>query len=240
MENRELSLKLQQLKNYQIGLHNIRVLSYEAAIESVDTLPLLETNICEKNIAESIIQTGLVVADKGRGLTSTVKMINKFDETSLNYTYISYPDGLVWNIIVAIPYFLKYKGKEFFIGSMDMVNLATISCFNPIVFKEFIYGYYCKKLKRLKYDDYEKLRWGIYYEFSDELDFIENPNFFENLDEINQKLVLERILSKEKRLLENLKLVNSKSLKIFFRPSIERYLIRQTREQRKRLFYGKK
>lgn len=243
MKNRDLYRQIKrELEGYQFGLHNIGIDKYNSLIKCRngigDSFKFTGAIISEKSIADNIVKTGLRIVERPVGLRSTVMPIEKFSDESFNYTYNMDEEGLVWNIIVAIPSFIKYKGSEYFIGDIgEWVNICNMLMFNPIIYKEFIYGYYTKEILKRKRNE----AGVISHVFSDELEFFLNPNFFGNLDECNKELVLSRIFGENRRLLDSLKLANNdKILGLLFRTSFERFVISRTREQVKRLCYDRK
>lgn len=230
------------LDGYQIGLHNIGLGKYKGLFnlraDVKEDIWLTGGDISEKWIAESIIKYGLKVIDRPFGARSTVMPIENLSDESLNYTYNMEDIGLVWNIIVAIPYYISYKGNEYFIGYInDWISFCNMLMFNPVIYKEFIYGYYTKEIIGKEVDE----RGLSTLSFSDDLDFVVNPSFFGSSDDNLKDLILSGIFDNDKRLLESLKLVNNREvLRLLFRTSFERFIIRNGRKQVKTLKYVKK
>lgn len=243
MKNRELYMQMKRdLDGYQLGLHNIGIDKYKSLINHHNGIgedfKFTGAIVTEKSIANNIIKTGLRIVERPVGLRSTVMPLKELNDESFNYTYNMLEEGMVWNIIVAIPRFIKYNGTKYYIGNIDeWVNICNMLMFNPLIFREFIYGYYTKEILEKKSSEVG----SISHVFSDELELFLNPNFFENYDSNGKNLILKRIFEENRRLLDNIKLANNNSiLGLIFRTSFERFVINKTREQSKRLSYDKK
>lgn len=254
MEKKELILKMkEELQNYQIGLHNIRVDNYNTWVERgipEDKKEIVELSgavVSEKAIAENILTKGFCVMNP-LGLRATTTPLKELDDTALDYDYYGgRRENQNWNVIVAVPRFLRYEGTDYFLGDYNYVlTVANYYLFKPLLFSEFVYGYYV--IDSVK--DSEKLTRST---FSQEVDFFPNPNFIEKLDDDKKELFLNELWVKKDKLLEYLELVHSNSClllkmrpsNIFDRGAIiraknMRAVISETRKQRKRLFYGKK
>lgn len=243
MKNRELCMQMKRdLDGYQFGLHNIGIDKYKSLFNHHngigESLKFTGSMVTERSIADNIIKKGLRIVERPVGLRSTVMPIKELNDESFNYTYNMWEEGLVWNIIVAIPRFIKYDGTEYYIGDIDeWVNISNMLMFNPVIFSEFIYGYYTKKILEKKHSEVG----SISHIFSDDLELFLNPYFFENFNSNDKNLILKRIFEENRRLLDNIKLANNTSvLGLIFRTSFERFVISKTREQVKRLSYDKK
>ncbi len=245
MKNIELYKQMKsELDGYQFGLHNISVSKYKSAINLTigirDNLDFTGAEISEKSIADNIVRTGLNIVDRAMGLRSTVMPVKEFNEDSFDYTYNDWEEGTIWNVIVAIPRFIKYQGKEYFIGDInEWISICNMLMFKSNIAREFIYGYYSKEIteKHLEPIGKGSNSFNISHTFSDELEFSSNPYFFEYLNNSDRSLVLRRMFDNDRRLLRNLKLANNSKLGMAFRTSYEKFVIKNTREQVKRLTY---
>lgn len=239
MKKSDLILKMKnELVGYQIGLHNISLTKYNSLIregkKKDKQIDLTGAVVSEKVIAENILVNGLYIADKARGMLSTV-LPTRCVGADCFLDYVGWSDFSnrdlsvsLWNVIIAIPYVINYEGSDYFIGDItDVFNLmgrysiANSDLFDSSIPKEFIYGYY--EMVMEKDNPY----------FVDDIYFYENPNFFEKLDKERQKVVFKILLTTKKRLLYNLKLANDDSkFKLLFRTSRERNMINATRKQK--------
>lgn len=245
MKNIDLFLKMKKdLDGYQIGFHNIGLKKYQRLISGdykyKDLFEITGADVSEKAIAERILNSGLKVVERCRGLRSTVMPVNDFNEESLNYTYNLYGVGTTYNIIVAIPYIFYYNGEKYFVGDInDWASFCNIFMFPSGITKEFIYGYYTKEIVD---SIEERVGNNVWHEliYDDELEFVDNHNFYGKMSQEDQALFLREIFKGRRRLLSNLKLANSdKKWPLLFRTPYERMVIKNTREDAKRLIYEK-
>lgn len=234
MKKKELILKMQtELPNYQFGLHNISLRRYLKTVKSGNKrdkkIELTDSFVSEKSIAERILGTGLHVVEKSLGFRSTVIPIINDNDECLDYSGWRTSKGICTNVIIAIPYTINYDGNEYFLGDLlASTNMANDYIFNECVDKEFIFGYY-----NIEFEEYPR-------SFSDDIEFIKNPNFFENLDKESQNQVLKRLLTAKRNILGDLKLViDYNKFKMFFKSYYERTIIDLTRKQGIKLFEKK-
>ena len=234
MEKKELLLKMkEELSRYQIGFHNIGLKKYQNVLELCEDTKdafLIDTEITEKNIAEHIMKTGLNIVKDYGGLSSTVWFFDKQKDTSLDYTYNHIELGTVWNIIAGVPNPLSYNNKEYFLGDLQYAtNVGNLMLFDKRLPKEFIYGYYGRKIVDKKCENSYVNNDFIY---DDVLEFYSNPEFFEYLGKEEKDFVLDNLFLNKKRALENLKAANNYSyLPLLFKTSSEKHIIQSTRKQ---------
>lgn len=231
MTNQELYEKMkEELPRYQIGFHQISLQKYQEVISSncvrslafrIDGEP-----VDEKVIANHILQKGFQIWDTKRGLCSTTYFPSHFKAEKLNYKYYSM-EQQVCNIIFAVPYFVTYEQKDYFLGNLSlMLDAGSTIIFNDSIPPEFIYGYYEKKTPVV----YNPLR---IFQFSEDLSFFGNENFWKNLSYEAQKQVLEKIFD-EKRKNRALRLINNnRQLELLNCDSLTRFAIRQSRKQKR-------
>ncbi len=231
MTNQELFEKMQkEIPHYQIGFHQISLRKYQSLINC--NLPraldfqIDGESVDEKTIAEHIVKKGFQIWDTKNGLCSTTYFPSSFSKDRLNYKYYS-KDQQVCNIIFAIPYFITYEGKEYFIGNLySSLGAGNNIIFNDRISPEFIYGYYEKETPVVYNPFCEFL-------FSDDLIFHENDYFWIHLSSEKQRQVLKNIFD-EKRKGNALRLVNNhRQLELLNYDSLTRLIIRRTRKQKK-------
>lgn len=248
MNKRELLVKMKaELSNYQIGLHNIGLDKYKAMLgewnKSRNLYELTGSDICEKYVAEHIMQTGLYVTERAVGLKSTVKFLDNLSDDSLDYTYNKYTLGKVFNVIIGVPKVLYYEGDSYSLGDLGYyANVGNMLFLNPNVFPQFIYGYYERDIVEILEEDVgqgRKIISKILY--SPDLEFYQNPEFYGLLTENMQEDFLSRVFENDGRLLRILKLANNNSVfGLLFCSSFERFVVRETRKQVKSLTYERK
>lgn len=259
MEKSELISKMkEELKNYQIGLHNVSINRYYNFVANGGKrgkqIELTGALVSEKAIAKNILTMGLYVADKSHGMLSTVLPTKNVCSDFFDFGgwcffnfYENWTENTIWNVIVAIPYVINYDGK-YFIGNITNYTLSSTSnefniaryniannyLFNSVIPREFIYGFYGRKIER---DNQGK---PFFSDVSEDIAFFENPCFFEKLDKEKQHEVVRRLLKNKKRVLANLKLANDyNNFDMPFRTSRERDIINATKRQRMDLCYKK-
>ena len=220
MNNRDLYTKLKnELKEqYRIGLHHVSI--HEHLLDRYGTI---DSVLNEKNVADNIIKKGLIVHDHGVGLSSTVRFLDaNYNESDFNYFYNLIKNDYVYTVIIAIPYYISYSGKKYFIGGNGSANISNNILFNYVLDSAFVYGYYKRNAKDI---DSEII-------FDENLELNENPNFWsKNTDEENDKII-DNILRNKKYVLSAIKIANSfvpKSLVIH----PERFFINETKRQLK-------
>lgn len=245
MKKRDLLLKMkEELSNYQIGLHNIGLKKYISMLgewnPNKELYKLTGTKVSEQAIAEHIIQTGLHVVERCIGLTSTVKFLEELNNKSLDYTYNQYAVGKVWNVIIGIPKSINYQGTNYYLGDLKYcVNFGNMMFLNPNVSPIFIYGYYKINIDKFLETDFEASNIMDNVIYSEDVEFYPNPNFYGLLTEAEKEQSLQQIFKNNQRLIKILRLANNDSkLGMIFTTSYERFVIRETRKQ-KRLIYSK-
>ncbi len=231
MTNQELYEKMrQELPHYQIGFHQISLQKYQEVV-SIHNIRALDfkingENVDERVIAERILQKGFQIWDTQMGLSSTTYFPTSFLPEKLNYKYYS-RDNQVCNIIFAVPYFVTYEKKDYFLGNLCLsLDVGSKIIFNDNIPPEFVYGYYEKQTPVI----YNPLR---EFHFSEDLVFYKNDKFWENLSTEEQSQVLKKIFA-EKRKDRALRLVNNHSqLGLLSCDKITRIAIKQSRKQKK-------
>lgn len=238
MTNKELLLQMkEELSSYQIGLHNISLQKYQSLIRfyherapefMFDTLE----EIREPVIARQIMQEGLKVLDVAMGLRSTVSFLSPLEESSFDYNYNGCIEN-VCNVVVAVPSYLYYQGKDYFVGDLrNYVNVGNTYLFNGRLLPVFVYGYYIKEILSTSLDE----NGFSVYSFSDQLEFFENPLFWSKLTEEERQDTLERLFREKKKAFRLLQIANSGNrLEQLLCSSTSKNVIRQTKEQEKRL-----
>ncbi len=231
MLNQELYEKIKrEIPQYQIGIHQISLQKYQDVV-SCGSIRALDfkidgESVDEQTIAERILQNGFQIWDTRRGLCSTSSFHNDFEASRLNYKYYSLSQQ-VWNIIFAIPYFITYEGKSYFLGNLSFPSSVGSSIiFDDSVPSEFIYGYYEKETP-VTYEPFRQ------FYFSDKLQFYQNNRFWINLNSQEQGQVLKKLFS-EKRKNRALRLANNhRQIELLSYDHLTRFIIKQTRKQKK-------
>lgn len=232
MTNQELYEKIKsEIPHFQIGFHQISLYKYFDVVErggarAID-FKIAGENITEQDVARRILHKGFQVWDRRLGLPSTSFFPREVSQGSFNYKYYS-KDLRVCNIIFALPYYLHYGRKDYFIGDLSMsLSFGNRLFFNDGIIPEFIYGYFDKETP-ITYNPFPE------YHFSEELEFHSNDKFWLNLSPEEQKEVLNRLFSEKKEAFRKLRLVNNHSqLQLLCCDSLDRFIIRKTREQKK-------
>lgn len=236
MLNEELYEQIKrEIPQYQIGFHQISLQKYQDVVncESVRALEFKidGENVDEKMIANRIMQKGLQIWDTRRGLCSTSSFHREFKADRLNYKYYSLSQH-VCNIIFAVPYFITYEGKSYFLGNLSFPSsIGSNIIFNESIPPEFVYGYYEKESSI-----------GIYPNqyFSENLDFHANDGFWKNLTLEEQKQVLQKIFSNQQKS-RALRLANNhRQIELLSCDNLTRFIIKQTRRQKKTYVKGLK
>lgn len=232
MTNQELYEKMRkELPHYQIGFHQISLQKYQEVMHRDSPIRAMDfkidgENVDEKAIANRIMQKGLQIWDRRLGLSTTTSFSREFLPSELNYKYYL-KSGYVYNMIFAIPYFLTYENKDYFIGNLSMssLNIGSRFIFNESIPSEFVYGYYGKETP-----------FGLSstcQQFLEDLDFYPNDRFWETLTVEEQKKVLQRIFADQKKD-RVLRLANNHSqFSLLRQDEFTRFIVRQTRKQKK-------
>lgn len=230
MTNQELYEKMKlEVPHYQIGFHQINLQKYHEIKHRDNPTRAIDFQIDgepvdEKVIANRIMQKGLQIWDRRLGLSSTTSFPREFLPEKLNYKYYL-RGGYICNIIFAVPYFLTHENRNYFIGNLSMsLNVGSRFLFNETIPAEFVYGYYEREASFGHFPSQY---------FSEDLDFHPNDRFLENLTPEEQKLVLQKIFLDQKKN-RVLRLANNHSqLSLLKQDELTRFLIRETRRQRR-------
>lgn len=196
--NKEFLQHLQKTfkEPYDFGMHNINLECYKSVAKKEKRYRLNKNNITTEDIAKNILQMGLFVYEKDRGITSTVQFIenvNKINEGIFNYSFQSKEEqslSAITNILVAIPNVFLIENKEY--------SIRDNHFFKDCLPSAFIYGYYIKKVSFNPRAFYPRI-------YADDLEFNLNKQHIllkckEEREEIVKRVVYQQN-SKQKKLI---------------------------------------
>ncbi len=234
MTNEKLFEKIrQEIPHYQIGFHQISLYKYHEVINRDDSrvveFKIDDEAITTDRIAQQIFNNGFRIWDRLVGLSSTSYFPERLSPDSFNYQYYRKERNTqICNLLLAVPYFLNDGKRKFFIGDLSIsINVGQRLLFNDGIPPEFVYGYYVKDCT------WDSSTFSNCF-FSNELEFHENNHFWIHLNPEKQQELVRELFAKKREAYKSLRLANNHSqLQLLSYDRIGRFIIRETREQKK-------